>query len=119
MSTEGLVVTGNPAALATAVWEFLISSGLTAKDALRRTAPTKEGNVVDDIGNSRTAIKTDLTETEVNHWERVLVCFSTGTLAGQLALVSAYDPVTSVLTLAGTGFSSIPTDGDSFVLINR
>lgn len=118
LSTEGLVVSGNPTALASAVWEFLIATGLKAKDGLRRTSPTEEGNVVADAGNSPTSFKTDLTETEVDHWADALVCFSDGLLAGQIKKVDAYNPATSVLTIAG-GFSSTPANGSSFVLINR
>lgn len=119
LSTETDVVTGNPSALASAVWEFLIATGLKAKDALRRTAPTREANVAPDAGNSPTSFKTDLDETEVDHWKDALVCFSDGLLTGQIKKVNAYDPVTSILTIGGTGFSDTPADWSSFVLINR
>ncbi len=66
--------------------------------------------------NSATTFKTDLTETETNHWKDSFLTFLTGDLAGQTRQLSAYNGATNFVTAAA--YSAEPADGDTFVLVN-
>lgn len=74
--------------------------------------------VVTDIGNSTTAFKTALTNLGTNFWRDAWCCFRSGANAEQVHQVVAYDPATKILTFA-TAFTTIPLNGDRFVMVNR
>lgn len=118
MTTSGIV--GEPPTateIATAVWQFLLS-GVSAGDALTRTAPTTAGSVISYAGNTASAFRTDLTETVADHWKDAIVSFSSGALLGQVKRVIAYDGTTKLLTVSG-GFTSAPETSATFILVNR
>jgi hypothetical protein len=75
------------------------------------------GTVVSDVGNIPTAFTTTLVETTADYWRNVLVLFTSGTLFGQVRKAIAYNGVTKVITV-DTAFTSTPTAGDYFVLVN-
>lgn len=119
LTTEGVVVSGNPAALAAAVWEYLLGS-VQAGEALTRTSPTSAGVVVADVGNAPDSFKTDLSEAADNHWKDALVSFASGTLRGQVKKVLSYDGTTKIITVGpAPGFTGTPSNNDTFILVNR
>ncbi len=73
--------------------------------------------VVADGGNSATTFVTDLTSAVTDFWKDVLVCFTSGALAGQVKKVTGYNGTTKALSFT-SGFTSAPSTGDLFILIN-
>ena len=119
MTTEGVVVSGNPAALAQAVWQYLVGS-ITAQQLLSNTASKTSGAVVADAGNSQNTFKTDLTEAVDDHWKDALVVFTSGALTEQIKRVLAYDGTTKFITVGPSpGFTAAPSPTDTFLLLNR
>lgn len=78
--------------------------------------PVYYGAVVTDGGNTASAFKTDLTESATDHWKDALLTFLTGTLAGQVKKVSAFNPTTDFVTLS-SAFTAAPSSGDRFVVV--
>lgn len=117
MSTAAAVEFPTAAQNAAAVWEYLLA-GIAAGTALTRTTPTTAATVVDDAGNTATTFLTDLAETADNHWKDAIVSFASGALLGQVRRVTVYSGTTKAITVL-SGFTSAPSDGDAFVLINR
>jgi hypothetical protein len=74
--------------------------------------------VAADAGNSATAFKTNLTQTENDHWKDAYLRITSGTLRGQLKKVSAYDGTTKIITVLG-GFTGVPATGVGFDLVNE
>lgn len=58
---------------------------------------------------------TDIENTEVNAFKGRCIYFETGDLAGQGGLISAFDPDTGLITIAGS-FSAAPQVNDLFVI---
>jgi len=81
------------------------------------TTGGKTGVVVSDAGNSSAEFRTDLTESAANHWATAFLTFTTGALAGQTKRITGFNPTTDFVTVDG-GFSSAPTAGDRFVIVN-
>jgi hypothetical protein len=75
------------------------------------------GTVQIDGGNSVTQFKGDQTESSADFWKDALCLFLSGTLVGQVKKVTAYNGTTHILTFTN-GFTSTPTNGDSYALIN-
>lgn len=73
--------------------------------------------VVADGANTGTAFKSDRTESTNDHWKDALIVFVTGSLAGQLKKVAAYDGTSKFMTVTG-GFTAAPSATDKFILIN-
>jgi hypothetical protein len=110
---------GDAPSIASAVWAHALS-GVSAGDALTRTTPTAEGAVVADAGNTRSSFKTNLTESVTGFWEHALVSISSGVMRGQVRKVLSYNGTTKVLTVGpAPGFTAVPADGVTFVLVNR
>lgn len=76
------------------------------------------GAVVADGSNTATTFKTDLTQTEVDHWKNAFLKFTSGTLKGQVQRVSAFNPTTDFITME-TAFTTAPTVTDTFELVNE
>lgn len=74
------------------------------------------GTVVADAGNSVTAFKTDLSSTVDNYWTDAWIKITSGALSGQVKKVSGYNGTSKVLTVVG-GFTGIPAEGVTFVLV--
>ena len=75
------------------------------------------GAIVDDAANSATTFKTNLSQTETDHFKDAFVTFTSGTLTGQTHRVSAYNGGTKFLTTAA--FSAEPAAADTFEIINK
>jgi hypothetical protein len=94
--------------------------GVTAKAVVanfRVVRRIPRADVAADAGNTSSSFKTTLTESANDYWQYALVTFITGTLAGQVKKVSAYNGTTKVLTFVQP-FTSTPTAGDKFQIIN-
>lgn len=76
----------------------------------------KSAAVVADGSNSATTFKTDLTDSVNETWTYCFLVFITGTLAGQVRKVTAYNGTTKFVTV--DAFTATPTDGDKFALVN-
>lgn len=61
------------------------------------------------------AFTTDLTNAETNAYKGRAVYFTSGDLLGQGGIVSAFDPATGLITIAGT-FTAAPAVDDEFVI---
>ena len=75
------------------------------------------GSVVTDGGNTSSTFKTDLTSSLTDQYKDNLFLFVTGTLAGQIKKVSAYNGSTKFITVSAA-YTGTPSAGDKFVLIN-
>jgi hypothetical protein len=95
-------------------WATAINSALDTHDG--PDLPT--GAVATDAGNSATSFKTDRSETVNDFWKDALLVLTSGTLAGQVKKVTAYNGTTKIVTVQG-GFTSTPADAVTFALINR
>ena len=77
--------------------------------------------VVDDVGNTASTFKTDLTETTDNHYKGPsLVKIITGALKGQTRRIdttNGYNGTTKFITVAD-GFSAEPSASDKGVVVN-
>jgi len=78
--------------------------------------PVFTGTVQADVGNTATTFKTDRAESSTDHWKDALLCFLTGTLAGQVKKVSAFNTTTDFVTITGA-FTGTPSAGDVFLLV--
>ena len=102
-----------------AAWVHVTASitGADDFDSLIGTAGAPSGVVVTDAGNTASTFKTDRTESTTDYWKDALLLFTTGTLAGQVKKVSAYNGTTKFVTLSA-GFTATPGVGDRFVFVN-
>jgi hypothetical protein len=75
------------------------------------------GTVQTDAGNSATSFKTDLASTTNDQWKDALIVFTSGSLAGQVKKITAYNGTTKVVTTGA--FTGTPSASDAFVLINK
>lgn len=81
------------------------------------TAGNPSGTCLTNGSNTSSTFLTDLTDSTNDVWKDNLLLFTTGTLAGQVKKISAYNGTTKFVTLA-TAFTSAPSNGDRFVLVN-
>lgn len=98
----------------------VVFGGVTARAAIacfQCFMPIPEGAVVADGGNTSAVFMTDLAESTNDFWRDALLRFYTGTLAGQVKKITAYNGTTKVVTVAG-GFTAAPSASDRFILIN-
>lgn len=96
---------------------YVTKTGADDYDSLIGTAGAPSGTVVTDAGNLATTFKTDRTEATTDYWKDALLLFTSGTLAGQVKKVSAYNGTTKFVTLSA-GFTGTPSAGDRFVFVN-
>lgn len=75
------------------------------------------GSVVSNAGNTAQTFKTDRTEAAGDFWKDSLLLFTTGSLAGQVKRITAYDGSTKFVTLSGA-LAAAPSAADRFVLVN-
>ncbi len=76
------------------------------------------GTVLTDAGNTALTFKTNRSETEHNHWKDALLVWRTGALAGQVKKVDVFNEATGFITVKD-GFTTTPTAGDTFFLVNK
>ena len=82
-----------------------------------RIAATHRRSATALAGSTATAIATGLAETVNNFWNGAFVMFSTGTLAGQVRKITAYDGTSK--TISTDPFTGAPTGGDRFIIVNH
>lgn len=92
-----------------------IGGSQTAREKLADIVLVATRGTVGAAGNSTTTCGTNLTEATTDHYKNLLIRFVTGALAGQSALVTAYNGTTKVLTF--TAVTDIPAEGDTFILV--
>jgi hypothetical protein len=78
--------------------------------------PVYYGSVVADGSNAASTFKTDLTESVTDHWKDALLVFVTGSLAGQVKKVSAFNPTTDFVTVSAA-FTGAPSAADRFFMV--
>lgn len=113
--------TGDSYALANGDHGFVATKdAVDATKALLPGLALTEAAVATDAGNSATAFKTTLTESDDDYWKDALILLTSGACAKQIKKVGAYNGTTKVITLAtGDTFTATPADGVTFTLINR
>ncbi len=115
---DGVVETRLPAALVGGRMDAnvgAISGSATAADNLEQSAL---GIVVGAAATgtlSTTQATTNLTETTDEHYNRRLLLFVTGVLAGQATVISAYNGTSKMLTF--DTLTEAPSNGDGFVIL--
>lgn len=113
-SANGFEVGKSYNAIAEAVIGGVTARGVVASFVL--APPVYTGAVVADGGNTASAFKTDRAEASTDHWKDALLCFLTGTLAGQVKKVSGFTAATDFVTLS-SAFTAAPAAGDVFLLV--
>lgn len=93
------------------------ASSIDPVDLIFTTGGQPSGSVDTDGGNTSSTFKTDLTESTTDYWKDALLLFTSGSLAGQVKKVSAYNGSTKFVTLS-SAFTAAPSSGDRFVLVN-
>lgn len=75
------------------------------------------GAVSSNAGNTASTFLTNLTSAVTDFWKNAFVTFTSGSLAGQTRQVTGYDGSTKFLSFT-TPFTSSPSNGDLFVIVN-
>lgn len=96
---------------------YVTKTGADDFDSLIGTAGAPSASVVADGGNTATTFKSDRTEATTDYWKDALVLFTSGTLAGQVKKVSAYNGTTKFVTVSAA-FTGAPSAADRFVFVN-
>lgn len=93
-----------------------ISESFEAASNLSFSAGSMEqGTVVDDVDNSVSQVKTDLTSTLEDAYRGRVIIFTSGDLIRVAAIIKSFDPDTGIL-----GFTDIPqepTADDTFIVV--
>jgi len=89
-----------------------------ATGGLQIVGAAKTGAVATDAGNSATAFKTNLAESDNDYWKDCLLEITSGALIGQIKKVDAYAGATKIITMK-TAFTGIPADAVTFKIINE
>lgn len=75
------------------------------------------GAVVADAGNNNTTFKTDLAETTNDHYNDMIIVFTSGAaVGGQARRIIDYDGTTKFITV-GASLAATPTAGDAFQIM--
>lgn len=118
---DHLVKSGSaPAAASGSYWDTLngkVDTIDTNVDSTLSEVASPNGTAITGTLTAST-FTTDLTEAVDNYWKDAWVKFKTGSLAGQVKKISAYTGATKLITVEG-GFTSAPSNGDTFEIINR
>jgi hypothetical protein len=96
-------------------------NGITSKAVVASfvmTSAVPLAAVVTNGSNTSSTFQTDRAESTTDYWKNTLLVFLTGTLAGQVQKVSAYNGSTFFITVLNA-FTGAPASGDKFALINR
>lgn len=96
---------------------MVAKTGMDDVDLLLGTSQHPSALVVADGSNAADSFKTDLTEATNDYWAGALLVFTSGTLAGQVKKVSAYNGTTKFVTLS-SGFTAAPSASDRFIFSN-
>lgn len=96
----------------------LVDAGMDVQIEVIETDGETSGAVVADGSNTASTFKTDLTEATNDYWKEAILLFTSGSLAGQVSLVTAYNGTTKFVTL-NRALTAAPSASDLFILINR
>lgn len=92
-----------------------IAADSNAADKLQRSVSSMVLGTVIAGTLGASAFTTDVTNDETNAFQGRSLLFTTGDLAGQGSVITAYDPDTGLITVAGA-FTAAPTAADKFVI---
>lgn len=81
------------------------------------TSGNPSGTVVSNAGNTSLTFQTDRAETSTDYWKDAFLRFTSGALDGQTHKITAYNGSTKFVTFT-TAFTTAPTAGDHFVIVN-
>lgn len=81
------------------------------------TAGNPSGTVLTDGSNTASTFLTDLTASGTDYWKDCLLLFTTGSLAGQVKKITAYNGGTKFVTISGA-YTGTPSNTDRFILVN-
>lgn len=93
---------------------IMISGSSTAADNLEASALGITSGIVQS-GSTTTSIKTNLTETQNDHFNDRQIVFTSGAQAGVAAAIADYDGATKALTISA--IPAAPSNGDTFVIV--
>ena len=91
---------------------------VSVTQAVWQTIANVTGAVATDAGNSATTFKTNMVEATNDYWKDALIVLTSGAMAGQVKRIWSYNGTTKAITVAG-GFTGIPADGVTFVVLNK
>lgn len=75
------------------------------------------GTVQASGSNGPTQFKTQQAETATGHWNNAICQMMTGALTGQVRKITSYEGTTKIIGMTD-GFTSTPTVGDTYQIIN-
>jgi len=87
-------------------------------DSIVETVPWETGTVATDASNSTITFNSGLASTTDSYCVGSFVKFTSGALINQTRKIIGYGG-TSKLILVSSGFTAIPTVGDTFIIINQ
>jgi hypothetical protein len=96
---------------------YVEDSLMDPTDYILQTSGEETGVVVTDGSNTALTFETDLDESDNDYWRDALILFTSGSLVDQVKKITAYDGTTKFVTV-GSAFTTTPTGGDRFVLVN-
>jgi len=98
---------------------YASKSGSDDQDVAYATGGQPSGSVVTNGGNTSSTFQTDLTDTATDYWKDALILFTSGSLSGQVKKIGAYNGTTKfITTVASSAFTTAPSGGDRFVLVD-
>lgn len=92
-------------------------TGIDDSDIILITGNQPSGSVVANVGNTSSSFETTRPETATDFWKYSFLQFTTGSLTGQVRLVTGYNGSTFFMTT--NAYTGIPSAGDDFILINE
>ena len=110
--------TGIPAIPAGTYLEQIIGAGVVTLDELKDELIGPLVTVVSDGSNTATTFKVNSTVAATNYWADAWLSFETGTLAGQVKKVTAFNFTTDFITVHAA-YTATPTAGDTARLVTR
>jgi hypothetical protein len=111
-------VNGSVASVTGAVASVTGNVGGNVVGTVASVVPDFTGAVATDGSNSATSFKTTLTQTAADHWKDAFLRITSGTLSGQVKLITAYNGTTKFVTVQG-GFTGVPADAVTFDIVNE
>ncbi len=76
------------------------------------------GYIISTALNSPTYFATSLTEGATNYWQGCYISFTSGNLINQTRKIASYDGSNNFITVTAA-FTGTPSNGDTFVLVNK
>ena len=86
-----------------------VQNNSTAATSLSRTYQGMGANLTADSGTTTTLVDAALTQADTDSWKGSLIVFSSGTLQGQVRLITAFDPTTDTLTFTPATTQAVST----------